>query len=219
VLLDQLAFARSVLYGTAVADATLQKSNPNGEARLRIGHSIDKSEYLIWKYKHIKQIVLMSNLGVVPGGKYRKSPRDYVYINSYRAPEVTEVYKLVYRDGKKVITEDFLSIIDDVVLAVWFMDDGSYDKHVDALSYWLHTNAFTYEENVKLAEFLRDKYNLTPKVQKIKSGKCCLRFLRGDTWTIEEIIKPVVSQVSCMHYKLASYHDKQPRKNENKEAR
>lgn len=206
--MDLQEFAKSVLLGTAIADATLSRTSENGNARIRIGHSIDKSEYLMWKYKHISKIVKMTNFGVIQGGVYKKSPNDYVHINSRRDPIVTFYYELVYKHGRKTISNELLNLIDDVALSVWFMDDGSYDKHRDNQSYWLHTNSFPRSENELLATWLERKYGLSPRLQHIKrNDRWAIRFPKKDSLVIEGIIAPVVSEVSCMHYKLASEHE------------
>lgn len=204
--MDQQAFSKSVLIGTALGDGAMNKTNENGNARIRVGHSIDKSEYLMWKYKHLKEIIPITNVGVIHGGKYQKSPNDFVYFTSHRVEELTELYLRLYIDGKKTITEGILSDFDDVALAVFLMDDGSYDAHKDSQAYMLHTNSHSLDENILLTEYLQTKYSLSPKLQAVKKGAgWAIRFPKRDSETIESIISPVVSQVSCMKYKLHSF--------------
>lgn len=206
--MDQVGYARKVFVGAMLGDAGISRTNVGGNARFRIGHSIDKSEYLMWKLKHLRELVQVTDIGIIKGGKYTKSPNDYVYFNSRRTPYVTEMYELLYKDGKKVITEELLSEIDEVSLAVLFMDDGSYDHNIDNLNYWLHLNAHTEEEIHLFCEFLELRFGLSPKIQTVNKGAgFAVRFLRKDSERIDEIISPTVLQIQCMHYKL---HSKNP---------
>lgn len=211
--MEAQAYAKKVLLGTAIADATIRRRSINQQANIRVGHSINKAEYLFWKYKHIKKLVEVRNFNLIDGGVYKKSPNDYVYFQSISSPTLSDIHSLIYRDKRKKISEEFLHQVDEITLAVWFMDDGYYDKHPDSLSYSLSTNAFSLEENEMISEYLKTKFGLTPRLQYIKrSNAWALYFRRYDTWNIEKLIQPVVSQVECMKYKLASSHLIQPNK-------
>lgn len=196
-------YARKVFVGAMLGDGSIQKTNAGGNARFRVGHSIDKSEYLMWKLKHLRELVPVTDIGIIKGGKYTKSPNDYVYFNSRRTPYVTEMFELLYKDGKKVITTELLGEFDDTSLAVLFMDDGSYDANIDNLNYWLHLNSHTEGEILLFCDYLRMKYDLDPKIQHVNRGEGYgIRFQRKDSERIDEIIRPTVTQISCMRYKL-----------------
>jgi len=199
--------ANDVLLGTAIADATLRRRSLNQNASIRVGHSIDKAEYVFWKYKHLRKLVEIRNFNMIEGGRYRRSPNDYVFFQSVSSPVLTEVRELVYQNGRKTISDEFLSRVNETVLAVWFMDDGSYGSHPNSMNYTLSTDAFTFAENERLAQFLTSKFDLSPRLQHIKrSDRWVIRFLKHDSPKIENLIGNCVNQVSCMKYKLASSH-------------
>jgi len=203
VLLDQREFSESVFLGAMLGDAGMSKTNVNGNARFRIGHSINKSEYLMWKLKHLRELVEITQVGIIKGGVYEKSPNDYVYFTSRRDPYITEFYERLYIDGRKTFTEDLINRIDEIALSVLFMDDGSYDSHIDNLDYWLHFNSHEKYELEIMIKHLEKRFQIYPKIQKVNKGAgFALRFLRRDSERIDEIIRPVVSQIECMRYKL-----------------
>lgn len=204
--MGQRALDNPVMVGTALGDATIQKTHKNGNARMRVGHSEDKKGYLDWKYNQISQIVRFS-YGTIPGGKYKKSPNNYVFIQSRRTEEVTKLYEIIYKEKKKRITEEILSAVNSCALSVWFMDDGSFDKHPDSWGYWLHTNAYTRDENEMISSFLRERFGLNARLQYLKrQDQWALRFGRYETPKIADIIRPVVSKITCMRYKLPEFH-------------
>src|SRR5690606_16360450 len=113
------------------------------------------------------------------------------------------MFELLYKEGKKVITTELLSEFDDTSLAVLFMDDGSYDANIDNLNYWLHLNCHPEDEILLFCDFLQMAYGLDPKIQRVNKGAgFALRFQRKDSEKIDEIIRPTVSQIDCMKYKL-----------------
>lgn len=203
--MDQQELSRSILIGTALGDGAMNKTNKNGNARIRVGHSIDKSDYLIWKFKYLKEIMPITSINVIPGGKYRKSPNDFVYFTSHRTEYLTDLYFLLYKNGVKTITKEYLREFNDVSFAVFLMDDGSYDVNKGSQSYMLHTNSHSLEENELFASYLQQKFNLSPKLQHVNKGKgWAIRFPKRDTTKIEKIVSPTISQISCMRYKLHS---------------
>jgi hypothetical protein len=89
-------------------------------------------EYLLWKYEQLKRWCntpptgpLVSEFG---GQIYRFSTRSH--------PVFTAVFNAFYPDGRGVgrkganrkITDTMVEWIDDLALAVWFMDDGSQQR-------------------------------------------------------------------------------------------
>lgn len=201
--MDQLEFSKSVFVGAMLGDGGIRRDTPTSNARFRVGHSIDKSEYLMWKLKHLRKLVTITDIGVIEGGMYEKSPNDYIYFNSRRAPIVTEMYELLYLGGKKTITRDLLRRFDSVALSILMMDDGSYDRNRDNLNYWLHLNAHSEGELQLFTVMLERKFGLRPKLQAVNKGEgFALRFLREDSEKIDFIIRPVVSEIACMRYKL-----------------
>lgn len=199
----QRDISKSVFLGAMIGDAGISRSSPKGNARFRIGHSIDKSGYLMWKLKHLREIVQITDIGIIKGGVYEKSPNDYVYFNSRRDPVVTRMYDRLYIDGEKVLSEELVREVDDVALSVLFMDDGSYDGNIDNLNYWLHLNAHTRKELEIFADHLLKRFGIAPKFQSVNKGKgYALRFLRADSERIDEIIRPIVAEIECMRYKL-----------------
>lgn len=59
--------------------------------------------------------------------------------------------------------DKILQDLDELGLALWFYDDGSL--HKNKLFYNLNTHKFSYEENIKIQEFLK-KFNIFSKITK-----------------------------------------------------
>lgn len=63
--------------------------------------------------------------------------------------ELTEFYLKFYRNGKKIVPDLRL---DSLMIAVWFMDDGSKSYR----TYYLNTQRFDYQSQRKLIQMLKE---------------------------------------------------------------
>lgn len=74
----------------------------------------------IWKYQILRNFVLGKP-------KYVPSNKSWRF-RTISHPEITEIYRLFYKQRRKTLPENLESIIrDKLALAVWFMDDGCKD--------------------------------------------------------------------------------------------
>jgi len=109
----------SAIYGMLLGDGCIYQNN--GTFRLIVGHSIKQLSYLEWK---------KSLLGC------RSETRPYQ--SGYGSPcckftftnkkLLEEVYHTCVVDGKKTVTKKWLKHLDDLSLAIWYQDDGSFGK-------------------------------------------------------------------------------------------
>lgn len=111
---------RSFLYACCWGDGTLSESGV-----LTLRHAEKQREYLEWKAKELSRI-LQCKFWVKP---YQAKCRDKSYPAcqwySSASADVKALRALLFREGRKTITDEFLSCIDRRGLAVLFMDDGS----------------------------------------------------------------------------------------------
>ncbi len=117
--------------------------------RLQAEQSNKQREYLFWKYEIFKDFVVTS-------------PKYIASLDSWRFrtmshEEFVQLRDVFYQNGRKVLPQNLSFLADPLVLAVWFMDDGS---HYPNGSYILNTQNFTREENARIINFLSDKCGL-----------------------------------------------------------
>lgn len=140
---------RRVLLGTLLGDGCLIENSSQTNYRLQIEHTDKQKEYVFWKYKIFKNFVLTQ-------------PKYLLKTNSWKFRTISHrdflsIHALFYRDGRKVLPADLSFMIDPIVLAVWFMDDGCLDT---GKGYVLNTQNFTHEENIRLMKFLSENFDL-----------------------------------------------------------
>ena len=104
------------------------------------------------------------------------------------------MYEKFYLKGKKTIPSDVE--LNSVILAVWFMDDGSKTKKGDV---YLNTQQFDFRSQRRLLHALR-LIGIKARMNKDKKYYR-IRILRESIGRFVEIIKPCI--IPSMRYKIA----------------
>lgn len=182
----------SALIGTFLGDSSISK-----KGQLKISHSDSQKEYLrcksiLFNSSEIHTKNMKSGFG---NGKNTNS--IYIGINE----QTRYLRNIGYCDIKTV--KNIIPLINEISLAYWYMDDGSFN---DQNSIRLHTEGFSYEDNLLLQNMFKDKWNITPVITerfikyKGENRKYYLSFNKEDTRIFFDLIKSYIYE--CMEYKL-----------------
>lgn len=178
---------KSVVIGSILGDGFLQKTGKNN-ARLRLEHGLKQKEYLIWKCQ-----ILANFFQSKPMFLERKNPifdKTYQYIRaqSYSGPEFGKLYRLFYKNGRKIIPNQIQKLLKDpLALAVWFMDDGYYYPR-DKMSY-IYLPKYDQGSLKNLLLVLSENFNLSPKLKIKKRGEYVLVFSVFETEKLLQLIR------------------------------
>ncbi len=158
------------------------------DAFLEINHSFKAKEYVDWKFKNLRHICASSP-------RVRKNNEDRIAYRFFtkQHPEITKLYKLFYKDNRKMIPKNL--ILDPVSIAVWYMDDGSKSRDIDV---YLNTQQFTQNEQRILLYCLR-QFNIKARLNKDKKYYR-IRILKESIADFMHLIRPYI--VPSMRYKL-----------------
>ena len=181
---------RKVVIGTTLGDGCLINSWSGRAARLQIRHQVKHAEYVNWKYQFFNGWVLTP-------------PRIDIYNNSvvFRTvshPDLMEIKKIFYKDGKRFIPETINKLLaDPLSLAIWFMDDGSC--YLDRLAFKLCSYGFREKGNLLLSDCLKNNFNLQSVIYHDSKG-FYLYFSKDSALRFYQLVKPYI--IECMKYKL-----------------
>lgn len=140
---------KSVLLGSLLGDGCLIENSSKSNFRFQIEHCDKQKEYVFWKYEFFKNFVLTQP-------KYLSSTNSWKF-RTISHQDFLPFHKMFYKNGKKVLPENLSFLIDPMVLAVWYMDDGCRDQ---GKGYILNTQCFTFEENDRLRKFFEENFGL-----------------------------------------------------------
>lgn len=187
---------KSIIYGCLLGDGNLL----NGT--FRVTHSTKQLDYLKWKYELLKDFST-SNISIRENITNLSKRTDLKLATFYLIKHdfTIGINKMLYKDGVKTISKEYLSNIDKLALSVWIMDDGAY--HKTNKCYTLCTQGFTYKEQQVIQEWFKETYDLNCSIYEDKSGKgnkFYLWFTKKSSDKLNFIIKKYVPE--CMAYKV-----------------
>lgn len=133
-----------ILIGGMLGDSTIQKG------AYRMGHSYKQKYYLDWKSSHFNKLGYNENFNV----------RRKFYLDSFNNCAYTHRMERDWYDESRVkhIPQEALDKLTPLGLAVWFMDDGSYDgtvgKSGKTKNRWhLYTQGFNKADRDKITAY------------------------------------------------------------------
>lgn len=175
----------SVLIGSILGDGYITKLG-----RIQIEQGKKQKEYLLWKYKMLKN---MANTSILLAQRIKANS---VKTTSYRF--WTKQYFHSWRNtfypfGVKIIPEGIEKVLTPLALAVWYMDDGFLRKP-DSVA--IATENFTRDDLIRLTDALVSCYDI--QMNTVSRGRLYLG--KKATQKFVKIISPFI--ISSMRYKL-----------------
>ncbi|MFQ5786843.1 MAG: hypothetical protein ACE5H1_02590 [Thermodesulfobacteriota bacterium] len=188
---------KSIIVGTILGDGFLQKTGAKN-ARLRLEHSNKQKDYLVWKMQSLPR--LFQGKPVHLSRVHPKTKRTYHYVRaqSNTSPEIGKLREVFYQDGKKTIPQDIEKYLDELALAVWYMDDGYYYKR-DKNSF-IYLGKMNKDKAKIVSDAIKNKFNITTKVYDKKNKGLVLYFPVAETKKLHKIIRQYV--IPLFSYKL-----------------
>ena len=184
-----------MILGSLLGDMNLTKPGTNRtiNSRLSIVQSEQQKELFMKKVEILGEFMGKYKLFIPKPdprtGKIYKSWRG----NSKAHKVFTNIYNLLYPNGIKTITKEYLNKIDNpIALAYWFMDDGCSNGTIA-------TNCFSENEVDLIIKWLNNKWKI--KVSKrCQYNKFIIYLPKESRLDFERLIFPYV--LPSMYYKL-----------------
>jgi hypothetical protein len=154
----------SLIFGKLLGDANLTNEK-HRQPRFRFQHCYSDREWGFYCYDSLKVFIPLAppKKRVTSDPRLIKGYSESIYVQSRTSQLFVLLKHLWYQGNKKVIPFEILSILfDEAGLAWWYQDDGHLkidDNKVRKII--LSTDNFSREENEKLLELLKQKFNLS----------------------------------------------------------
>jgi hypothetical protein len=178
----------AVLVGSLLGDGTLRKQGDRPNALLEVNHSLEFKEYVDWKYQHFREYVLTP-----PKARHGNGNRVAYRFTTRSLPVFTCYYWWFYRNGEKQVPFDLE--LSPLILAVWFMDDGSKSR----TAWYLNTQKFSDAEQAFLRALLKGTFGLDSAANRDKQY-LRIRISQESTKLMTQIVSPYL--LPCFQYKL-----------------
>lgn len=192
------------LYAYAMFDGHLAFFGSSQNACLVVNMIEDHEDY-------IQKVI--SALEEIPVGYKKSYPEIYtkdgfnrkqqIRLQSHNHPIFTKIQNRIYIEGRKVIDPHMLTLMDEEMLAIAFMADGS--RHIDKRwdnskpNYRLHLNNLSYGDLMLIKKCLKDTFGLESNLRK-KGMRYDLAIPTFHSEFFEEIISEYI--LPSFQYKL-----------------
>ena len=176
----------NILVGCLLGDAYI---HPRGQ--IQIAQSSKQFSYVMWKYEELESLAYGLPTKVdrfdTRYGKTYSQTRFWLrqYFKCWR--------QIFYPKGQKIVPHEFEKYLNELSLAVWYMDDGNYSEGRNVK---IAADGFDLESRLKLKDLLLRKFNLNSTLH--KSGK--LRISSNSLQRFFKLVKPFIH--SSMTYKV-----------------
>ena len=179
----------SVIIGSILGDGYVRIINGRKNAFLEINHSLKAKEYVDWKYSILKNICVSG-----PKARIIDERRTAYRFYTKQHGEISALLEKFYNNGKKIISSSLK--LDPIILAVWFMDDGSKSRKSDV---YLNTQQFSLNDQRVILAKLRE---LGIKARLNKDKKYYrVRILKESVQKFNQFVHPYI--IPSLKYKLS----------------
>uniref|UniRef100_UPI0023F041F5 LAGLIDADG homing endonuclease n=1 Tax=Cyathus striatus TaxID=68777 RepID=UPI0023F041F5 len=198
--LELLPELEEILIGLMLGDLYAEKIKPTSNTRLQFKQSIKNEAYILHLYSIFKEYC---NSGPkittsIEKRSNKKGLNTSIKFWTSSLPCFNKFRELFYNElGIKYIPNNLEDLITSRSLAYWVMDDG-YNSRVTN-GFYFCTESFTLEDNYKLKNILKSKFNLDCGVHKHSSGHRLYVFSTSKE-RLSELVKPHL--ISHFYYKL-----------------
>lgn len=187
-----------ILCGTLLGDSTLEYYPNKGQRspRFKCEHGVQQKEYAEYLCQKL------SSLGTSLKENKRLDKRSNKQYTSYTLRSLTNpsflpLHNILYKEGRKVISKEFLAYFTIKSLAYLYMDDGYCDQNTA----YLCTDCFSEEDLNTMSIFLKERFNLQFNIVCFgKNHGKRLRLLHKDFERFQELVKPYI--IESLRYKL-----------------
>ena len=185
----------SLIYGTLLGDGSIigNQANKQKNYRLQIGHSKKQKELVLWKYEILKDFVIKPP-------SYKKINNSWMF-RTISHPQITEIYHLFYKDGKKILPPNIEEILKDKLsLAVWYMDDGCKSlRKGEEEGLILNTQSFRLNEVENLSVIIENLYRIKTGIHR-DHNRFRLYVNKRQRYQFSNLIKEYI--IDILRYKL-----------------
>lgn len=194
--------SRNLLIAMLLGDGTISNNNV-----FKLSHSFQQKEYLKWKIKQLNDAGIRNNgLKTYISSCGYNLGKEVLYSQLNIIPFVKVLRKVFYKPKKVLGNRKLLNRLDARGIAIWYMDDGHINirktnKRIHGFYIKIAT-CLSKEENQIIIDYFNQVWNIS--FYQFSEGRGTYSICCGTKEGIKfiEIVKPYVSQIPSMTYKI-----------------
>jgi len=186
---------RELIIGLLLGDGHLETQNGR-TYRLKIEHSIKQKDYVDWLYENFSAWVNQPPKARIKDS-FGKKLTSYGF-TTYSSGSLRFYARQFYSGKTKIIPKMIQKLLSPLVLAIWFMDDGSWksDRH---RTYIIHALGYGKNELELIKKAFEKKFGIIAGIHK-QYDKWRIYIYSDSAEKFKKLIEPRV--IPSMRYKL-----------------
>jgi len=190
-----------IVRGTLLGDASLENHKSTKSPRLSVEHGIKQKDYTEWLFNELSPFPTKLTTRIIQPREIKgvmvKEPKEAIRFRTSCHPDLTPIHKEYYPDGKKNFSRELLDKIDDLGLAVWYMDDG-VSCHRKSLE--ICTGIMPIETQQNISNWFLERWGIESRIRYTENGGYRIKFIREHAVKLATIINPHIHP--SMAYKI-----------------
>lgn len=194
--------SRNLLIAMLLGDGTISNNYV-----FKLCHGVQQKEYLQWKIKQLNNAGIKNNgLKTYISSKGYNLGKEVLYSQLSTIPFIKVLRKVFYKPKKILGNRKLLNRLDAKGIAIWYMDDGHINiRKTNGRIHGFYIKIATClskEENQIIIDYFNQIWNIS--FYQFSEGKGTYSLCCGTKEGIKfiEIVKPYVSQIPSMTYKI-----------------
>lgn len=182
-----------VIIGSLLGDGNISLNRSKNLGKFIFAHSEKQKEYAIWKTDILKNIMYYER--VFNKVEHFDERTNKIYTSYFSYSKELTIFKNLYYDWycpKKIVPINHIMNLDNLGLAIWYMDDG----YKEDSGYCISTNCFSEKDLLIIQQYFIYKWNIYINIR--KNNIVYIPSKYRDKFTL--IIKPFIHS-DCL-YKL-----------------
>lgn len=198
--------ARAIIFGSLLGDGSLKVHSGYKNARFSFKHSIKQKDYFLWKASKLS-CYSSNNSKWIQDETEDNSSYGYkkVRFQSRALPELTKIWKITHRDNQKIINNGWLNNLNELSLAIWWLDDGSLIGNSRKGVFC--TDSFKINEVKLLKEYLEKQWHIVTKIGVINKRVRLNIYSTKNLKKFLKIITPHIETKKMLYKTLLLYQD------------
>jgi len=184
------------IYGTLLGDGCIKFGGRKGNKNAFLSVCQKDRHYVKWQYSIMEDFIRTE---VKTYSDRRNNRGNMYYFTTISHPIFTSMYKEVYPDGIKTISNAWLNQLTPFSLAVWYMDDGSITQSTHQMR--ISTESFSYQEHLLIQKYFKKKWGISTGIKpSSRKNKFLLKFKAKERDKFFKLVEPYL--LPQMKYKM-----------------
>jgi len=205
---------KQIVLGTLLGDGSFMKGH-NDKHQLSICHSIKQQLYVQWLYVNLPNLRQVHSTGPhiwntsYYNHKYQeKRTFQATGFTTRQHPFIQQIYSLLKgTNSRKIITREYLNLLDPQGIAIWWCDDGCCNWR--ARTGTLSTMGLSLKEHEIIQQWFRTIWGIDVKISIWHDNGKPYYTTRFNATNLKRLIKLIKDWVpECMRYKVDLHYVK-----------